>query len=341
MVVKEISERAQRVHREAIVIDMLETVFPAMEIGYFKSLVDAGVTAIHVTVPYVTDDLPVAIENIAKFYEAMESAKNAKVAYSAADIESAKKEGKVAIIAGMQDSIPFERNLDLIRTFDKLGIRVVQIAYSQQNYLGAGCGERIDHGLTDQGREAIKELNRLGILIDVSHCGDKTAMDAAEASEAPIAITHTTPAALVDLLRARTDETMKAVAERGGVIGQVIVNNFCTKKGKEGVRATLSDFADLIDHMVSVVGIDHVGFGTDFSPFWKKEGYDAWHKKFDPILFPGKTFVFETRLIEGFTGVSDTIKITEELLSRGYSETETSKILGGNWLRLVKEVWGG
>lgn len=340
MTAREVSGRAWRVHKEAIVIDMLEAMMPAIDVRYFGTLVEAGVTAVHATIPDVTDDLPTAIKNIAKFYKIMEGSPEAKIALSGTDIEKAKEEGKSVIIAGMQESIPFEGNLDIIRIFHMLGVRVMQIAYFQQGYLGAGCAERVDHGLTDRGREAIKELNRLGILIDVSHCGDRTARDTAEASVKPIAITHSIPASLVDHPRAKSDETIRAIAQKDGVMGLTILTSFCERKDKVGIEPTLSDFVGLIDYVVDLVGVSHVGLGSDLAPFWKKEEYEAWHKAFGAMRGGRKARPFEERTVEGFT-ISDTIKVTEELLKHGYSDDETKKVLGGNWLRLVKEVWGG
>ncbi|MBA7659652.1 hypothetical protein ES703_67637 [subsurface metagenome] len=222
MTVKEISERASQVHKEATVIQFLdpvvvreEGVWKPEEIEYFKTLVDAGVTAINATAVR-HDDLAVAISRIAELYKAIEDTEKAIIPFTAADIDSAKEEGKVAVILGMQNPLPFEGDLNLLRVFYRLGLRITQLAYDRQSYLGAGGGESVDHGLTDQGREAVKELNRLGILIDVSHGGDQTAMDAAKASEYPIAITHATPSAIVVMRRGRSDEVIKAVAEKGG-----------------------------------------------------------------------------------------------------------------------------
>jgi membrane dipeptidase len=328
------------VHKEAIVIDMLEAVFPAMELRYFKTLTDAGVTAIHATIPHVADDLPSAITKTAKLYKILEQAENVVLATSAADIEHAKKEGKVAIIAGMQDSIPFEKDLDLIRVFHKLGIRVVQLAYFKQNYLGAGCVERKDHGLSDLGVEAVRELNRLGILIDVSHCGEKTAMDAVEASKDPIAITHATPATLVELPRAKSDELIKAVAEKGGIIGQVIWSPFCERRDKMGIRPTVDDFIEIVTYLVNLVGVNHVGLGLDLVPFWTKKDYDEFMPKFGvELIRPHKPTSFEEKYVAGFDSISDIIKITEGLIKHGYSDEEVKKILGENWLRLFKKVW--
>ena len=340
MVAKEISERAQRVHKEAIVIDMLEALFPARRPEYFKTAVDVGVTAIQCTIPHISDDLVGAITKTADFFKLLETVKDAQFVSAAADIEKAKKEGKLALIAGMQDAMPYERNLDLLRVFHKLGFRAMQVAYFQQNYLGSGCVEKVDHGLTDRGREAIKELNRLGILIDTSHCGDKTTIDAAQASKDPIAITHTTPGTLVAIPRARSDEAIKTVAEKGGVIGLVIWVPFCERRGKMGVRPTISDYVDMIDYVVNLVGIDHVGLGLDLVPFWKQEDYDTFGRTHGTTLIhPHKWPTFDKKYVEGFDGISDTIKITEELLRHGYSEDDTKKVLGDNWLRLLKQVW--
>jgi len=341
MAVKEISERAQRVYKEAIVADMLEALMPAKDVGYFKKTVDAGVTVIHATLPWVTDDLPAAINKIAQFMKLVENTESAEMVSTVADIDNAKREGKLAIIPGMQDSIPFERDLDLVRIFHKLGIRVMMPAYSRQNYLGAGCTEEVDHGLTEQGRKAVKEWNRLGILADVSHCGDQTAIDTAECSEAPIAITHSTPYTLVEMNRAKKDQTIKTVAAKGGVIGQVIMSAFCERRDKMGTWPTLSDFVDIVDYLVNLVGVDHVGFGFDLVPFWTAEEWNApAHMDVAAhLVYPHKEPPFERVYVQGFKDHSDTIKIAEELVRRGYSDGDIKKILGGNWLRLLREVW--
>jgi membrane dipeptidase len=342
MVAKEISEKARRVHQEAIIIDSLEALFPPRDVGYFPKAVEAGVSAIQCTIPHITDDLVGAITKMAEFMKLVENEKKSLFVTSAADIEKAKREGKLGIIAGMQDAMPYERNLDLIRVFYELGFRAMQVAYFQQNYLGCGCVEKVDHGLTDRGREAIQEMNRLGILIDTSHCGDRTAREAAETSKGPIAITHTTPGGLVDIPRARSDETIKAVAKKGGVIGQVIWTAFCERKGKTDVRPTISDYVDMLEYVIKLVGVDHVGLGLDLVPFWTKEDYDPFMKSHGTALtYPHKPNPFGQHLVDGFNDISDTIRITEELVKRKYSDEDIKKILGGNWLKLFRQVWGG
>ncbi len=320
---------------------MLEALMPAKDVGYFKKAADGGVTAIHATLPWVTDDLPAAINKIAQFMKLVENTENTEMVSTAADIEKVKREGKLAIIPGMQDSIPFERDLDLVRIFHKLGIRVMMPAYSRQNYLGAGCVEEIDYGLTAQGKKAVKEWNKLGILADVSHCGNQTAIDTAECSEVPIAITHATPSTLVEMNRAKSDAAIKAVAAKGGVIGQVVMSAFCERRDKMGTWPTLVDFVDVIDYLVNLVGIDHVGLGLDLVPFWTAKEWDA-PEHMDVaagLVYPHKEPPFERVYVQGFNGIQDTIKITEELVTRGYSDDDIKKILGGNWLRLLKQVW--
>ena len=166
-------------------------------------------------------------------------------------------------------------------------------------------------------------------------------MDAVRISEAPIAITHATPATVVEMRRAKSDDTLKAVAEKGGVIGQVVMTAFCRKRDKMGARATLTDFVDIIDYLVNLVGVDHVGFGFDLVPFWTKTVWDGpEHMNIaTSILYPHKVARFEEVYVEGFNGISDTIRITAELVTRGYSDDDIKKILGGNWLRLIKDVW--
>ncbi len=340
MVVEGISERAQRIHKEAIIIDMLQALFPPRDAGYFKRAVESGISAIQCTIPHISDELPAAMAKTAQFMKLVEDSENAEFVTSAADIERCKKEGKLGIIAGMQDAIPYERDLGLIRLYYKLGFRTLQIAYFLQNYLGSGCVEKVDHGLTDRGKEAVKEFNRLGILVDTSHCGDKTTLDAAKASKGPIAITHTTPGALVDIPRARSDEAIKTVAERGGVIGQVIWSAFNERKGKLDVQATITDYVDMIEYMAELVGIDHVGLGLDLVPFWTEDDYWPFIKSHGvALIYPHKPKPFDQKYVEGFKDIEDTISITEELLRHGFSDDDTKKVLGGNWLRLLKQVW--
>jgi len=342
-VTREVSEKARRVHKEAIVIDTLQIWFGKKSTEdvreYIKVLIDSGVTAAHVTVAGTESDLPAAITEFAQFYKLVEGVEKAKIALSAADIESAKKEGTVAIVLGMQECMPFERDLDLLRIFYKLGLRIAMPAYSRQTMLGTGCAERVDAGLTDLGREAVKEMNRLGILLDACHCSDKTARETAEASEVPISLTHAGSATLVPIPRAKSDETIKAIAEKGGFIGQNFERPFGERPDKPGPRPTLSQVIDMLDHLVNVAGVDHVGLGIDYCPFQTGEEFGGWFDKYGYILHPHQYYYpYAEMMPEELVSMRGMIYITEELLRRGYSDEATKKILGGNFVRLLKDV---
>lgn len=352
MAAKVVSERARRVHDEAIVIDMevgpigMAMTWPKQDLAFFKQAVDAGVSAMQLTIPEssaipeVTDDFAGAVKQIVRFRKAVKDSPYAKLARTAADIHDAKKEGKIGLLLGLQDAIPYERDLELIEFFHDLGVTVTQPAYFRQSYLCAGCAETVDNGLTDQGKKAVKEMNRVGMLIDVSHVGDKSAMDIIELSTAPIGITHSTPSTLVELSRARSDEVIKAACEKGGVIGQIVFRIFCERRGRLGVRPTLDDYVEIVDYLVGLVGIDHVGMATDATPFFEKKDYELWFSlgAYGSMFLPHQPAPFEERMCEGWDSVSDTINITEALLRHGYSDDDTKKVMGGNWLRLIGEV---
>ena len=138
---------------------------------------------------------------------------------TAADILQAKQEGKVGVILGWQNASPIENHLSRFDLFHTLGVRIIQITYNERNLLGNGCYERRDEGLTNFGIDAIKEMNRLGILIDLSHVGDHTTLEAIELSEKPVAITHANARAFVNHVRNKTDEALLLLVEKGGVIG--------------------------------------------------------------------------------------------------------------------------
>jgi membrane dipeptidase len=204
----------------------------------------------------------------------------------------------------------------------------------ERNYVGDGCLERTDCGLSDFGLEVIEEMNHLGILIDLSHVGYRTTMEAIEASEQPVAFTHANPRALCNHPRNKTDEAIKALADKGGVIGANIFPPFLAA----GSHATIEDVIDVIDYLVNLVGVDRVGIGTDFTEGQPREVFDYWltgksskgpRMRLDyPIVNP-----------EGIRSAADFPNLTDALVTRGYPASHVKKIMGGNWLRLFEEVW--
>ncbi|WP_341534107.1 dipeptidase [Sphingosinicella soli] len=252
----------------------------------------------------------------------------------ASDIPAAKRAGKIALIMGLQNSEHFSR-LEDVKRFYGLGQRVSQLTYNSQNLIGSGATDRVDGGVSDFGATIIAEMNRVGMLVDVSHCGDRTTLDAISLSETPIAITHSNCRALNTHPRTKTDEAIRACAAKGGVMGVTGVRMFVSAKEP----TTLGNIVDHIDHVVRLVGIDHVGIGSDIDMY----GYDdmspaalaearAYYKSYA---------IREKADVEGFDNPLKIFNLTEELVRRGYSNEDIGKILGKNFQRLLQTVWGG
>jgi membrane dipeptidase len=310
-------KRATTLYQRATVIEGL-TYAPMLNHPkeYLEEIRKAGVTASHITVTTTYANPREALSTISGWYQMAERF-DFKFAFSADHIVQAKKEGKVCVIMGSQN-----------------GMRIIQLAYAEQNYIGSG-GDDTDAGISSFGRKVIDEMNKVGILIDVSHCGDKTVMDAIKYSQKPIAITHANPRKLINHHRNKTDEQITALAEKGGVIG--LTGWSPITMVKKGVRPTLEDFMDLIDYVVKLIGIDHVAFGLDLTPNWDydRADFERWVKMY-PSLAPAS---FEERLVEGLDHVSKVKNVARGLVARGYSDEDILKILGGNLLAIYKKVW--
>ena len=252
-----------------------------------------------------------------------------------ADIVRAKRDGKVAIIMGMQNCDHFQKVED-VEFFFKLGQRVSQLTYNWQSRIGSGSTERVDGGVSDYGVSIIEAMNKVGMLIDVSHCGDRTTLDAIALSPKPIAITHSNCRALNNHPRLKTDEAITALAAKGGVMGISGVRNFVSAKDP----TTVANIVDHIDHVVKLVGIEHVGIGSDLD----NHGYDD----MPPELQKGMksmlsaSYAWRDKIdTDGFDHPRRIYDLTEELMRRSYSRDNIKAILGGNFQRLLTATWGG
>jgi membrane dipeptidase len=303
----------------------------------YRSLHAGGVTAINATM-VVWEDYRQAMDNIAAWMRRFREYDDVlSQATSTHQILRAKEEGKVAVVLGWQNASPIENDLDRLALFHALGVRIIQITYNERNLLGNGCYERTDEGLSNFGVDAVKEMNRLGILIDLSHVGDRTTLDAIELSETPVACTHANARSFFDHVRNKTDDALKLVAERGGVIGANAFPPFLRK----GFQSTLADYVDAIDDLVERVGIDHVGIGTDYTQdqpsafidwIFSQQGTRVRQREVDypdPLLHPA-----------GMETPDKLSNVATELHNRGYTDADVAGILGGNWLRLFRQVWG-
>jgi membrane dipeptidase len=333
---KEQEQRAVNIHRKSIIIDALTLMFndaPSND-SYFQLMLDAGITATNLTVPRFLDDFRQSLSRVSYWHENFHRFGRVLLATSAQDIEKAKMTRKIAIIMGSQNGAIIESDISLLRIFYALDLRILQLTYQWRNLIGDGCGERTDCGLSKFGLQVVEEMNRIGFLIDLSHVGYRTTMEVIELSEDPVVFTHTNPRALCDHVRCKSDEQIKALAEKGGVMG---ITAFAPiSEVRKGVRATIEDYLDCIDHVVKLVGVDHVGIGSDFEPFATTEDHEMARKRFPEII---GTYTLQTRNVEGLEVVSNFIDITRGLVGRGYADQEIEKILGGNFLRVFRRVW--
>lgn len=273
------------------------------------------------------------------------AAENADIMAIATSIDQIAKiglSGRVAIVLGFQNTSPIGHDIELFRTFRELGVCIMQLTYNLQNFIGAGCWEEHDGGITSRfGRTALAEMNALGILIDLSHCGDRTTLDAIDRSSRPVAITHGNPREFVGTSgfgthRLRSLEALKACAARGGVVG--LSPNPHMLKNRE--RTTLSEFCDMVHWTIDRIGIDHVGIGTDYCPghppgtrrYWR---YGTWSRDeiTQVIAEPGEAWQ------DWMKSAADFQILRRGLEASGLSAGDTDKVMGGNFFRLFADTF--
>lgn len=218
----------------------------------------------------------------------------------------------------------------------RIGVRTLMLTYNRADYVGQGCTERFDGGLSMYGLEVVRKCNDLGIVIDTSHCSRRTTLDACQFSRTPVLANHTCARALFDHARAKSDEELEAIAGTGGVIGIVTVP-FFLGRGTQTIEATL----DHIDYVVRRVGVDHVGIGTD----WPLQGPRTYMTAalsgvMAEIGFRAEDQIDPASTLIGFTDYRDMPNITRGLIRRGYSDLDVAKILGENFLRVYERVCG-
>jgi membrane dipeptidase len=249
------------------------------------------------------------------------------------DLDAAKAKQKIAVIMGLQNADEFREPKD-VKAFYQLGLRCAQLTYNTQNLIGSGSTERVDGGISDYGVEIIKAMNEVGMLVDVSHSGDKTTLDAIELSPKPIAFTHSNCRALNNHPRLKTDEAIRKLAAKGGVMGITGVRMFV--KDKE--PTTVEDIVDHVDHVVKLVGIEHVGIGSDSDLM----GYDHMPPdQYKQLKASYKaSYAFRDKIdTDGFDHPRKVYDLTAALIRRGYSDSNIQAILGGNFRRLLGSTW--
>jgi len=251
------------------------------------------------------------------------------LARTVSEIRAAKRAGNPAVILHFQGGTPIETDLNLINVYHALGVRVIQLTYNYRNFIGDGCLEENDGGLSDFGRKAIKRMNDLRISIDISHVGERTSLEAIETSRQPVIASHANVRALCDSPRNLSNRVIDAIAQKGGVIGVCAFPAFIRLKGE--VR--LSDLLDHVDYLCERIGSDHVGIGMDFADE-NEDDYDYFG--YDPRYYPRPPWIYPS----GIGCFEEVPHISEGLLARGYSEKQIQGIMGENFLRIFEQIWG-
>lgn len=254
------------------------------------------------------------------------------------DLYRAKREGKIAFVTSLEAATQIENEVDRVDVLYGLGVRCMGIAYSEANALGAGLREENDSGLTQLGRQVVQRMNKLGMTIDVSHCGDQTSLDVINESSKPIFITHVGARALWNTRRLKPDHILKACAEKGGVIGiEAAPHTTLTEKH---TRHSIESVMEHFEYMVNLVGIDHVAFGLD-TLFGDHVGL---HTLLSDHLSIGKSHEgpkFEkVEYVQGLENPAEAYpNVVRYLVQKGYSREDISKVMGDNILRVLKETW--
>jgi len=315
---------------------------PPLDAAMVRNAVDSGITGVNLTVS--SGDFEATVAKIARWEAEIERHSAALQRVRSVDqLLEAKRTGRLGIIYGFQDTVPVDRDLGRIQLFADLGVKVMQLTYNVRNWVGDGCLEPANGGLSNYGRAFVARMNELGVLVDLSHCGQQTTADGIAASAQPVAISHSGCSAVAPHPRSKRDEELRAMAEGGGVVG-IYLMPFLTP----GRVPTADDVLTHVEHAIQVCGEDHVGIGSDLSvtPIDGSDDYWAKHREFvarriangiaAPAEDPSVLFT-----VPDLNAPRRMELIADAMAARGHSSERIEKVLGANWVRLFREVWKG
>ena len=329
----------ERLHRDALIIDAAA---PLLRNRRYTDHYIAGGVDVLVPTVCTNENASQALATIAGWHAYIPGDDRLKLVSSVAEIIEAKKTGKAAVILHAQGADLLENKVDFVDVFKALGVGIMQFTYNEKNRLGDGAGERTDAGLSVFGIKVVERCNAVGIVIDGSHTGSRTTLDAMENSSKPVVFSHANPKGVHDTARNITDEQIKACAATGGVIGAVGYPAFVS----DAARPSLDQFIDHIAYVADLVGIEHVSLGIDYfegqagvadderaikeyegriaEGRWRRSDYPP-----PPYYYP-----------EGIETPDKLGNLTTGLIKRGFSEEDIRALLGGNWMRVLKACWG-
>jgi len=321
-----------------VIIDALQ--YANWDRSLFEKTRDSGINAVHVTISY-WENTRQTIANISQWHRHFQAHQDLIMPVrEAADILEAKRLGKLGIIFGFQNCSPIEDDLALVQIMHELGARIMQLSYNNQSLLATGCYEKNDTGITRFGKEAIKEMNRVGMVIDMSHSSEHSTLQAIELSERPIAITHANPSFFHDALRNKSDTVLQALGSTGGMLGFSLYP-FHLKNGPD---CSLQDFCQMIAQTADMMGIDNIGIGSDLCLQWDYAKLE-WMRS--------GTWTFAADYGEGSAGdkswpeqptwfqdAGDIMNIAEGLSQHGFQREDIDKVMGNNWLSFFERSFG-
>lgn len=298
----------------------------------FQQMRQGGVDAVHVTIAYHENfrEMVARIEEWNLFFERFPTL--IFQGKEAADVKLARDTNRTAIFFGFQNPSPIEDDIGLVEIVHSLGVRFMQLTYNNQSLLATGCYEAEDPGITRMGREVIAEMNRVGLVIDMSHSAERSTLEAIEISSRPIAITHANPAFWHDALRNKSDTVLRALAERGGMLGLSLYPHHL----KDKTDCTLESFCDMVARTADLMGVEHIGLGSDLCQDhpdsvveWMRVG--RWTKQVD-YGEGSKSQAGFPDMPEWFGDNRDFNNIESGLSAVGFSDTDVAAIMGENWL---------
>jgi membrane dipeptidase len=331
---------ARKLHHDALVIDGL--VYHCD--GDVSDLKAGGIDALNITTCHFEADFPEACAEIARWHGIINRPGSPWLQIeTAADFDRARAEGKIGLVMGWQNSRPIADELDRLYFFRRLGLRIMQLTYNFRNALGDGCLEPEEAGLTLLGKQAVRIMNEIGIAIDLSHVGQRTMFGAIEHSTQPVLVTHANARALANLERNKTDDIIKAVSTKGGLIGASIYGPMCWDQNPSR-KPSIDDYIRHLEYLVDVAGIEHVSFGTDLATGanYQRMAFERGHwRRWEGINRFNRVFGEDipSRYLADCNKHSDLPKVTEALVRRGWKEEHIRGYLGGNLRRVLDRIW--
>jgi microsomal dipeptidase-like Zn-dependent dipeptidase len=306
----------------------------------FQQLRQGGVDAIHVTIAY-HETFHDTVRNITAWNRLFERFPDMIFqGFTGDDVRKARETNRTAVFFGFQNPSPIEDDVFLVEVLHRLGVRFMQLSYNNQSLLATGCYEADAPGITRMGKQVIAEMNRVGMVVDMSHSAERSTLEAIDLSERPIAITHANPNFWAPALRNKSDEVLKALAGRGGMIGFSIYPHHLLHKSD----CTLESFCQMVADTADIIGVEHIGMGSDLCQDhadseveWMRNG--RWTKAIDYGEGSASAAGFPD-MPSWFRDNRDWDNVENGLLAVGFSNDDVASIMGNNWLRFFDENFG-